>query len=150
MVDGHKVLFERRIGIVGDADFVAGLVAFCQEVGLLPVMCAGGSNRGRMQKVVEGRLPREAIVLDDSDHDRICDVAKELKLDLVIGPSKVRAWSRQLGVPLVHLGFPIHDRFGAARLQTFGYEGTLQLLDRVINCLLERRQNEAGLGWSYL
>lgn len=150
MVDAHKVLFEQRIALVGDQALVVGLAAFCAEVGLRPVLCATGSNPGKLKSALAECVSDDCIVLEDTDHTRVSEVAKDLKLDLVVGPSKVRAWARPLGVPVIHLGFPIHDRFGAARLRTFGYEGALQLLDRITNTLLERRQEEAGLGWAYL
>lgn len=150
MVDSHKVLFERRVALVGDQALLVGVAAFCSEIGLTPVLCASSGNPGKLKNALRAFVSDECIVLEDTDHSRISHAAKDLKLDLVIGPSKVRAWSRPLGLPVVHLGFPIHDRFGAARLRTFGYEGSLQLLDRITNALLERRQEEAGLGWAYL
>jgi nitrogenase molybdenum-iron protein NifN len=150
MVDAHKVLFEQRLALVGDQALVVGLAAFCAEVGLTPALCASGGNSGKLKKALEPFLKHDCVILEDTDHDRIGHAAKELNLDVVIGPSKVRSWAQPLGVPVVHLGFPIHDRFGAARLRTFGYDGALQLLDRITNALLERRQQEAGLGWAYL
>jgi nitrogenase molybdenum-iron protein NifN len=150
MVDAHKVLFERRVALVGDQALLVGVAAFCSEIGLSPVLCASSGNSGKLKNALRAFVSDECVVLEDTDHTRISQAAMDLKLDLVIGPSKVRAWSRPLGLSVVHLGFPIHDRFGAARLRTFGYEGTLQLLDRITNALLERRQEEAGLGWAYL
>jgi nitrogenase molybdenum-iron protein NifN len=77
-------------------------------------------------------------------------VAQELRPDILIGSSKGYHLSRALGLPLVRLGFPVHDRIGATRLRCLGYGGTLALFDRIVNALLEHRQDESETGYSYL
>ncbi len=150
MVDAHKLMFERRVALVGDSDLVISLAAFCGELGLSPVLCASGSSGKQLSLQLEARGITGCTVLEDTDHRRVELAAQDLKLDLVIGPSKVRPWARRLGIPVLNLGFPIHDRFGAARLRTVGYDGALHILDRVANALLEHRQEQAGRDWSYL
>jgi len=56
----------------------------------------------------------------------------------------------RLNVPLIRMGFPIHDRFGGSRVKHVGYEGTLELFDKLVNALLETTQTDSGLGYSYL
>ena len=41
--------------------------------------------------------------------------------------------SRKLGVPLVRVGFPIHDRIDGPRMLHVGYRGAQQLFDRIAN-----------------
>jgi nitrogenase molybdenum-iron protein NifN len=48
------------------------------------------------------------------------------------------------------VGFPIHDRVGANRQLLLGYRGTMALLDLMINALLEKKQAESPIGFSYL
>ena len=55
-----------------------------------------------------------------------------------------------MGVPLLRVGFPIHDRFGGPRLRHVGYGGTLELFDRLVNCFLERKQDDSAVGYGYL
>ena len=50
----------------------------------------------------------------------------------MIGASKGYQIARQLGVPLLRVGFPIHDRFGGQRLLHLGYRGTQELYDRIV------------------
>ena len=40
-------------------------------------------------------------------------------------------------MPLVRVGFPIHDRIGGQRILHVGYRGTQQLFDRIVNALIE-------------
>jgi nitrogenase molybdenum-iron protein NifN len=51
---------------------------------------------------------------------------------------------------LVRIGFPIHDRIGGARLLHIGYRGAQVLFDRVTNALIEARQDESEVGYSYM
>jgi nitrogenase molybdenum-iron protein NifN len=55
-----------------------------------------------------------------------------------------------LQVPLLRVGFPIHDRFGAQRVLHVGYRGTQVLLDRIVNAVLEKGQECSPVGYGYL
>ncbi len=70
----------------------------------------------------------------------IAEKAKLLKPDLLIGNSKGYGIARDLGIPLVRVGFPIHDRIGGQRILHLGYRGAQQLFDRIVNALLEYKQ----------
>jgi nitrogenase molybdenum-iron protein NifN len=58
--------------------------------------------------------------------------------------------ARELDVPLMRIGFPIHDRIGAGRLLSVGYRGTLRLFDTLVNTLMETQQSRSPIGYSYL
>ena len=75
---------------------------------------------------------------------------KELKPDFVIGSSKGAKLARELGVPLIRVGFPIHDRIGGQRILHLGYRGAQQLFDLIVNTLLEVKQDSTSIGYSYL
>jgi len=75
---------------------------------------------------------------------------ERLQPELVIGHSKGQRMARQLDVPLLRVGFPIHDRFGGQRLHHLGYRGTQELFDRIVNLLLERKQLSSPIGYGYL
>jgi len=68
----------------------------------------------------------------------------------MIGNSKGYRAAKRLGVPLVRVGFPIHDRFGASRNRLMGYDGTQRLFDELVNTLLSHTQEVTGLGYSYM
>jgi nitrogenase molybdenum-iron protein NifN len=90
------------------------------------------------------------VVLEGADHAQIAERARRLKPDLLLGSSKGYPVARELGVPLVRVGFPIHDRIGGQRVLHLGYCGAQRLLDQIVNTLLERRQDDSGVGYSYL
>lgn len=153
-VDGHKYLFGKRAVVYGEEDLVVGLVAFLTEVGVNPILCASGGKSGRFEKaiktVTDGILGEPPRVLEGVDFHHIGEMSEALGADLMIGNSKGYSLARKLKIPLIRVGFPIHDRFGGQRLRHIGYRGTQELLDRVINAVLENGQESSPVGYAYL
>jgi nitrogenase molybdenum-iron protein NifN len=144
LIDGHKVVSGLKAAVFGEEDLVAALTGFLAEVGIKVVAVCSGGGSGRLAKA----LPA-ANVLDDSD---FFDLEKNLlgvEVDLLIGNSKGHKLSKALGVPLVRVGFPVHDRFGGARIRLLGYAGALALFDQIVNAVLEHRQEENPAGYTY-
>ena len=138
-VDGHKYLFGKRAVVYGEEDLVVALTSFLTEVGVTPVLCASGGRSGRFKQAVErvtaGIAPQAPAVHEGMDFQQIEELAEGLSPDLLIGHSKGYTLARKLGIPLVRVGFPIHDRFGSQRILHVGYRGTQSLLDRIVNAL---------------
>ena len=95
-------------------------------------------------------LPAETLVKEGFDFAEIAEAAPELKPDFLIGSSKGYSIARRLKVPLIRVGFPIHDRIGGQRVLHLGYRGAQELFDRIINALLEVKQETSPIGYSYL
>ena len=152
-VDAHKYVAGKRVALFGEPDLVAALAAFTAEIGMRPVICGTGAKvkgfRERLAQEIEGGVG-DVDVLTGADHAKIATRAREVKPDLLLGASKGYPLARELGVPLVRLGFPIHDRIGGQRLLSVGYRGTQQLFDRIVNALLEAKQDDSDTGYSYL
>jgi nitrogenase molybdenum-iron protein NifN len=149
--DAHKYLFGKKALVYGDADFVMGIGIFLAEIGMVPILCAAGKERNLAESAA--KLLEKAVdfsIYEHMDFVDIENVARELQPDMLIGSSKGYRLSRTLEIPLVRLGFPVHDRIGAARLRCIGYGGTQELFDRIVNALLENRQEESEVGYSYM
>jgi nitrogenase molybdenum-iron protein NifN len=131
-VDAHKIVFERRVLLYGDPDLREALAAFAREIGMEPVMAEG---EGRDFAAVEEAARAAA--------------AEGRPVDLLVGNSKGYKTAVKLGAPLVRLGFPIHDRYGGQRSRCLLYGGSLELFDRIVNALVERRQEESDVGYTY-
>jgi nitrogenase molybdenum-iron protein NifN len=130
--DGHKYVFGKRALLYGDTDFVDALAAFLREIGMVPLF-PRGEGRDFSQAEAAARASAEAGA----------------PVDLVIGNGKGYKTAVKLGAPLVRVGFPIHDRFGGQRLRILGYGGTQELFDRIVNALIERRQEDSHVGYTY-
>jgi nitrogenase molybdenum-iron protein NifN len=153
-VDGHKYIFGKKAVVYGEEDLVAGLTALLAEIGIRPVLCASGGASGHFQEaiaaVTAGLVAEPPIVREGMDFYDIAEEVEGLAPDLLIGHSKGYSLARKLGVPLIRVGFPIHDRFGGQRLLHLGYRGAQDLLDRIVNAVLEKKQQDSPVGYGYL
>jgi nitrogenase molybdenum-iron protein NifN len=124
-------------------------------MGVVPVMCASGGKSGALSHSiaeVTTHLRETIAVREGVDFMTMAEEAqiRELKPDFLIGSSKGAKLARELGVPLIRVGFPIHDRIGGQRILHLGYRGAQQLFDLVVNTLLEVKQDSNSIGYSYL
>lgn len=154
LVDGHKHVNGRRAVVYGEADLVAGVVDFFSEIGILPVICATGDRGGGLEsavkQTVDPKFQNKIDVIEGVDFVDIEAAVRKAKPDLMVGHSKGYSLSRKLDIPLVRIGFPIHDRVGGSRMLHVGYAGAQALFDRIANTLLERRQAQSDVGYTYL
>nr|WP_320133783.1 nitrogenase component 1 [uncultured Holophaga sp.] len=152
--DGHKYVSGKRAAVYGEADLVATLTLFLLEIGVTPVVCAAGGPVNAFRETLKELIPdldeKGIHVMSDTDFDHIEQATAQAGVDFMMGNSKGYKAAKRLGVPLVRVGFPIHDRFGAPRLRLMGYEGTQRLFDDLVNTLLSHTQETTGLGYSYM
>ncbi len=152
--DGHKYVFGKRAIIYGEEDLVAGMTSFLAEIGVQPVLCASGGISGRLQGAVtevchDPTLPPPPV-RQGTDFYEISEEAETLKPDFIIGHSKGYRLARKLNIPMIRIGFPIHDRIGGQRLMHIGYRGAQHLFDLIANALLDKKQSNSEVGYSYM
>jgi nitrogenase molybdenum-iron protein NifN len=152
-VDAHKITAGKKVAVFGDADFVVSMTAFAREIGLIPIVCASGARspkfEGALQDAVEN-LPADCIIRNGVDYSDIEADLTDNKPDLLIGSSKAYVMARRLNVPLLRAGFPVHDRVDGPRMLSVGYRGAQVLFDKVCNVLMDHRQNESDVSFSYM
>ncbi|MBG0778771.1 MAG: nitrogenase [Desulfotignum balticum] len=153
-VDGNKYVSKKRAIVYGEEDFVAAMAGFLAEVGIIPVLCASGGNSGLLKQALSELIPqnifKQVEVHNGMDFTRMEQQARELFPDFVIGNSKGYTMARHLNIPLVRVGFPIHDRLGGSRILHIGYQGTQHLFDTIVNTLLQTRQDTSKIGYAYM
>ena len=153
-VDGHKYIFDKRAVVYGEEDLVVGIVSLLAEIGVKPVLCASGGQSGRLAaavaEVTGTLLPEPPVVREGVDFFEIAEEAEALAPDLLIGHSKGYHLAKRWQVPLVRVGFPIHDRFGGPRILHLGYRGAQNLLDQIVNAMIERKQETSPVGYGYM
>ncbi len=152
-VDAHKYVSGRRAAVFGEPDLVVALASFLSEIGIRPVICATGSKLKGWRELLAGEIDGgidDIETIAGADHAKIAERTRALEPDLMVGSSKGYPIARELDIPLVRVGFPIHDRIGSQRQLTMGYRGTQELFDRVVNALLKVKQDDSDTGFSYL
>ena len=153
-VDGHKYVFGKHAVVYGEEDLVIALTSFLVEIGVRPVLCASGGKSGllapRIDEVTRDFLDAPPEVREGADFYDIAEEVEKRSPDLLLGHSKGYRLAQKLNVPLIRVGFPIHDRFGGQRLLHLGYRGTQALFDRIVNAVLEKKQADSQVGYGYL
>ncbi len=152
-IDGHKYVFGKRAVLYGEVDLVAAMASFLDEIGVVPAVCATGAATEKFKSIVQSGIEHnrsDLIIAEDTDFATMLEACRETKPDIIIGNSKGYYLASRLGVPLVRVGFPIHDRVGGPRTLHVGYGGTQRLFDRIVNGLIGAMQESSGLGYSYI
>jgi nitrogenase molybdenum-iron protein NifN len=153
-VDGHKYIFGKRAIVYGEEDLVVGLSSFLTEIGIQPVLCASGGTSGRLEKAIAAvtgdTLLAQPQIHEGMDFFEISELAEGLQPDLIIGHSKGYPLAKKLDIPLIRVGFPIHDRVGGQRILHLGYEGAQHLFDTITNAVISKKQADSPVGYSYM
>lgn len=150
-VDGHKYIFGKKAMIYGEEDFVIALTSFLTEIGITPIIIAsGGESKLFEKRVREHKGTEDSLVLPGGDFEEMAEHARNLKPDIIIGHSKGYYIARELSIPIVRIGFPVHDRVGGQRILHLGYRGTHNLFDLIVNAIIEQKQNNSPVGYKYM
>ncbi|MEO1027687.1 MAG: nitrogenase molybdenum-iron protein subunit beta [Pseudomonadota bacterium] len=157
MTDSHAWLHGKKFALYGDADFAQGMAKFLLELGAEPTHILCNHANKRWKKAVESMLAESPYGANSEVH-----IGKDLwhfrslvftdKPDFMIGNSYGKFIQRdtlhkgkEFEVPLIRIGFPIHDRHHLHRQTTYGYEGAMQMLTTLVNTVLERLDEETRI-----
>ena len=144
LVDGHKYSALGRAVVFGEPDTVKAISDLCCESGVVPTVVATGSEckgfaavlENNVQEACERLFVEKHFIATNADFDKIEELAVETKANVMIGNGDGRRVAAKLGLNLIRCGFPIHDQVGGQRVRMLGYEGSLDLLDKINNALL--------------
>lgn len=143
MVDSHKYNGEGRAAIFGSPEMVYGITKLCMENGIKPCVIATGSNTNKLKSLINdedyNKLLDGTIIVEDTDFETIRRYANEKEVNILIGHSDGKFIEEKDNIPLVRVGFPIHDRIGGQRKVFVGYQGSTELLDEITNLILSNK-----------
>ena len=140
MVDAHKIVADARTAVFGDTETVLGLVRLMTELGMRPQIIATGAINPAFAEAAAGLAPGSRI-MTGADYSEIAEEVSTRDIELMVGPFTGRQTARKEKVPLLRVGLPNHDRFGASHQLMLGYEGTMHLVDRLANALIESKES---------
>jgi nitrogenase molybdenum-iron protein NifN len=142
MADAHKFNAEGRPVIYGEPELVNAVTRICLENGTVPAVIATGSGNSRLAATLEpllNDLEEHPVLLEEADFASIERAALQACANIAIGHSGGKFFTERHGIPVLRIGFPIHDRIGGQRILSTGYTGSLVFLDRLTNTLLETK-----------
>lgn len=142
IIDAHKHCAEGKVSIFGEPDLAMGYSEFCIENGIVPLIIASGSSNSKLkslESIIKNKFGITPSIYDDTDFQTIQEESLKKNVNILIGNSGGKFISEKINVPLLRMGFPIHDRIGGQRIMHLFYEGGMRLLDDLVNTLLERK-----------
>ncbi|MBN1235665.1 MAG: nitrogenase associated protein N [Methanotrichaceae archaeon] len=141
MVDAHKLLSDVKTAVYGDTEMVLGITSIMAELGMrAQIVATGAANPAFAENAAE--LAPGSKVMMGADFSQIAAEASRRDIELMVGPFTGRVVARKEKVPLLRVGLPNHDRYGASHQLFLGYEGSMHLVDCMANVLLEGKEKK--------
>ena len=145
MIDAHKHSASGKCAIFGDMDLTFAITSLVAENGMeVQVVATGAENKRfseRIKRLLE-EYKQEAVILQDTDFETIHAEVMNKNVNVMIGHSGGRMIWEKEGIPLIRVGFPIHDHIGAQKKLRMGYKGSNVLLDEIVNQLLDSKHKD--------
>ncbi len=142
MVDAHKVLADVKTAVYGDTEMVLGITRIMMELGMKPQIVATGAANPAFAENASEIAPGSKVSMG-ADFSQIAEEAASRDIELLVGPFTGRGIARRENIPLLRVGLPNHDRYGASHQLFLGYEGSMNLVEGMANALLESRERVA-------
>jgi nitrogenase molybdenum-iron protein beta chain len=142
ITDSQSYLHGKTFAIFGDPDFCLGMTRFLMELGAEPVHILATNGTKVWAKKVKALLDSSPFgsrgqVWPGKDLWHLRSFLYTEPTDLMIGSSYGKYLERDCGVPLIRLSFPIFDRHHHHRFPTWGYQGGLQVLVRLLDKIFD-------------
>ncbi|HYD64387.1 nitrogenase molybdenum-iron protein subunit beta [Azospirillum sp.] len=150
--DSHAHLHGKRFAIYGDPDFCLGMTRFLLELGAEPVHILSTSGSKKWEKQVQKTLDgspfgKDGKAYGGKDLWHLRSLLFTDKVDYIIGNSYGKYLERDTKIPLIRLTYPVFDRHHHHRYPTWGYQGALNVLVRILDRIFEDMDattNEVG------
>ncbi|MBN8562855.1 MAG: nitrogenase molybdenum-iron protein subunit beta [Leptolyngbya sp. UWPOB_LEPTO1] len=142
ITDSQAWLHGKKIAMYGDPDLVIGLVSFLLELGAEPTHIVVTNSNAEFEAELQALLDSSPFgangkIWGGKDLWHMRSLLFTEPVDLFIGNSYGKYLWRDTKTPMVRIGYPIFDRHHLHRYETFGYKGTINLLNWIVNTLLD-------------
>ncbi|MBX9709096.1 MAG: nitrogenase molybdenum-iron protein subunit beta [Caulobacteraceae bacterium] len=142
IADSHAHLHGKRFAVYGDPDFCIGMSRFLMELGAEPVhiLSTSGSKKWEKQvtKVLEGStFGASGKAYGGKDLWHLRSLLFTDPVDYIIGNSYGKYLERDTKIPLIRLTYPIFDRHHHHRYPSWGYQGALNVMVRILDRIFE-------------
>lgn len=142
VTDSQAWIHGKHVALYGDPDLVIGLVQFLLELGAEPTHIVVTNSNPDFEKELQAILDaspfgKEAKIWGGKDLWHMRSLLFTEPVDLLIGNSYGKYLWRDTHTPMVRIGYPIFDRHHLHRYATYGYQGTIDLLNWIVNTLLD-------------
>ncbi|MEB3291791.1 MAG: nitrogenase molybdenum-iron protein subunit beta [Synechococcales bacterium] len=142
LTDSQAWLHGKRVAYYGDPDLVIGLTQFLLEVGAEPIHIVVTNSNDVFESELRALLDSSpfgagATIWGSKDLWHMRSLLFTEPVDFFIGNSYGKYLWRDTHTPIVRIGYPIFDRHHLHRYATYGYQGTINLLNWIVNTILD-------------
>ncbi len=142
MADSQAYLHGKKFALFGDPDMTMGLTSFLLEMGAEPVhiVCTNAPKawEEKMRKLLDASpFGKEAKLYPGKDLWHMRSLLATEPVEFLIGSTYGKLLERDCGVPLIRIGFPIFDRHHHHRFPIWGYQGSLNVLVKVLDKIFD-------------
>jgi nitrogenase molybdenum-iron protein beta chain len=152
MADSQAYLHGKKFAIYGDPSLCMGLTAFLLEMGAEPVhVLATNGNKdwvANMQALLDASpFGQGCKAWGGKDLWHMRSLLATEPVDFLIGNTYGKFLERDVGTPLIRIGFPVFDRHHHHRYPVWGYQGSLNVLVKILDKIfdeMDKSTNVAG------
>jgi nitrogenase molybdenum-iron protein beta chain len=152
MADSQAYLHGKKFAIYGDPSLCMGLTAFLLEMGAEPVhVLATNGNKdwvAAMQALLDASpFGQGCKAWGGKDLWHMRSLLATEPVDFLIGNTYGKFLERDIGTPLIRIGFPVFDRHHHHRYPVWGYQGSLNVLVKILDKIfdeMDKSTNVAG------
>lgn len=150
ITDSASLLHGQTFALFGDPDFCLGTSRFLMELGAEPVHILATNGSKAWAKKMKALLASSPFgsrgqVWPGKDLWHMRSLLCTEPVDFLIGSSYGKYLERDTGIPLIRLTFPIFDRHHHHRFPTWGYQGGLQVLVRILDRIFDIMDAKTGV-----
>ena len=148
MCDMEQYLHGKRVALFGDPDQILPLTEFLLDLNMKPVHIVSGTPGLRFEKQMRQLLDERSPETNfksglQADMFLLHQWMKNEPVDLLIGNTYGKYMARDEDIPFIRFGFPILDRIGHSYFPNVGYSGSLRLLEKILNAIMDRQDRDA-------
>ncbi len=148
MCDMEQYLHGKRVALFGDPDQLLPLTEFLLDLNMKPVHIVSGTPGQRFEKQMRQLLDERSPETNfksglQADMFLLHQWMKNDPVDLLIGNTYGKYMARDEDIPFIRFGFPILDRIGHSYFPNVGYGGSLRLLEKILNAIMDRQDRDA-------
>ena len=111
-----------------EADHLTAFGALCQSVNIQISAMVAPCNQRQLTA-----LPIDQVQIGDLSD--LHQLAEQENVDLLLANSHANSIAKQMNIPLLRVGIPIHDQFGCFSKSFIGYTGLRDTLFELANLL---------------
>ena len=153
MTDAHQYLHGKKFAVVGDPDYLLGLVSFLLEMGAIPYHILCSRSTKKFQKEMQELLDtsplygKDCSIYINKDLWHMRSLLMTDPCDGIIGDTHAKWAARDAKIPLFRIGFPIIDRVNLHRSPVIGYQGAINILSMIANKFLDIKDETCEDQW---